>query len=60
MIEKFLTEILIAVFFGVVTTALKIWRDVHILKRDVDAIAEIIGTERALARKKNPKKRKAK
>lgn len=51
-----LIQIVIGVLIILIPTALGalffMWRDIALLKRDVDAVADIVGTERAKARRK--------
>lgn len=53
MSEALLVSIATALFIGILSSALKSWRDIAVLKRDVDALAEILGTERSKARKES-------
>lgn len=50
-ILEFLTTVLSSLLIAAITALLIMWRDLAIAKRDIDALAEIIGTKRAKCRK---------
>ncbi len=50
MIHDVIVGVLIVLASGAITSSLFMWRDIAVLKRDVDALALFVGTPRAKAR----------
>lgn len=49
--NNLIDSVLTALIIAAIGSVLKIWKDQAVIRRDIDALADLIGTKRAKARR---------